>query len=288
MVWSRELGCRAGAGGPDRPGVRPGDAGVRLCDARLRPPGDGIRLVQRRFSCSGSEGRRRRLASDLPRRVSRRLRRRGRASGRSGLGDPRASICWHSVCAESAARTTWRLFAIGASIPTLILLGYNQLAFGSPWEMGYFHHATQQFARVHNRGQSARPESSRRLRDESWPTCSGGDIGVSHSTRRSCFLPVPGWVVLLVRRCWDVAVGHVLVVVAVLLVNVFYPEWTGGWSTGPRLARAALSRSRCCRSPPFWRASSRAARLAAIGAGSGRGRWNRDASISRGGRADSR
>ena len=25
------------------------------------------------------------------------------------------------------------------------------------------------------------------------------------------------------------------VVVAVMLVNVFYPEWTGGWSTGPRL-----------------------------------------------------
>jgi hypothetical protein len=26
-----------------------------------------------------------------------------------------------------------------------------------------------------------------------------------------------------------------LVVVAVVLVNLFYPEWTGGWSTGPRL-----------------------------------------------------
>ena len=25
------------------------------------------------------------------------------------------------------------------------------------------------------------------------------------------------------------------VVVAVMLVNLFYPEWTGGWSTGPRL-----------------------------------------------------
>ena len=25
------------------------------------------------------------------------------------------------------------------------------------------------------------------------------------------------------------------VVVAVTLVNLFYPEWTGGWSTGPRL-----------------------------------------------------
>jgi hypothetical protein len=27
----------------------------------------------------------------------------------------------------------------------------------------------------------------------------------------------------------------VLVVAAVVLVNLFYPEWTGGWSTGPRL-----------------------------------------------------
>ncbi len=26
-----------------------------------------------------------------------------------------------------------------------------------------------------------------------------------------------------------------LAVASVLLVNVFYPEWTGGWSTGPRL-----------------------------------------------------
>ena len=35
------------------------------------------------------------------------------------------------------------LFAVGAIFPTLILLTYNQLAFGSPWDMGYFHHATQ-------------------------------------------------------------------------------------------------------------------------------------------------
>src|SRR4051812_21759282 len=42
-------------------------------------------------------------------------------------------------------------FAVGAALPTLALLGYNQLAFGSPWEMGYFHHATAIFAKVHNR-----------------------------------------------------------------------------------------------------------------------------------------
>ena len=39
------------------------------------------------------------------------------------------------------------LFAVGASIPTLILLTYNQLAFGSPWDSGYFHHTT--YAYVH-------------------------------------------------------------------------------------------------------------------------------------------
>jgi len=35
-------------------------------------------------------------------------------------------------------------------VPTLIMLGYNVLAFGSPWEMGYFHHATREFAEVHS------------------------------------------------------------------------------------------------------------------------------------------
>ena len=33
----------------------------------------------------------------------------------------------------------------------------------------------------------------------------------------------------MVWRCDDIGRG------AVLLVNVCYPEWTGGWSTGPRL-----------------------------------------------------
>ena len=53
-------------------------------------------------------------------------------------------------------------------------------------------------------------------------------------------LTVPGWVVLIARRCWDLAAVTFSVVVAVLLVNLFYPEWTGGWSTGPRLLRADL------------------------------------------------
>jgi hypothetical protein len=126
------------------------------------------------------------------------------------------------------------LFAVGAAIPTLLLLGYNQLAFGSPWEMGYFHHATRQFAEVH----SARnplglvlPESFwRRLASLLW----GGHRGLFFYAP-ILLLTVPGWVALLARRCYSVVVVTLLVVAAVLLVNVFYPEWTGGWSTGPRL-----------------------------------------------------
>jgi hypothetical protein len=48
-------------------------------------------------------------------------------------------------------------------------------------------------------------------------------------------LTIPGWVVLIVRRHWGVAVVTFSAVVAITLVNLFYPEWTGGWSTGPRL-----------------------------------------------------
>jgi hypothetical protein len=126
------------------------------------------------------------------------------------------------------------LFAVGAVIPTLILLTYNVLAFGSPWEMGYFHHATKQFADVHS------PDHPLGL---IFPEHLGNKlIGLLWGRYRGLtfyapivLLTAPGWVVLIVRRRWDLAIVTFLVVVAVLLVNVFYPEWTGGWSTGPRL-----------------------------------------------------
>ena len=40
---------------------------------------------------------------------------------------------------------------------------------------------------------------------------------------------------MIVRKKWDLAMVTFAVAVAVVLVNLFYPEWTGGWSTGPRL-----------------------------------------------------
>jgi hypothetical protein len=123
-------------------------------------------------------------------------------------------------------------FAVGALVPTSILLGYNQLAFGSPWEMGYFHHATKIFAAVHSAENPLglrRPDVGKAV-----PLLWGRYRGLLF------YAPVlaaslPGWLILVRRRLWGMAVTSALVVAAVFLVNLSYPEWTGGWSTGPRL-----------------------------------------------------
>jgi hypothetical protein len=48
-------------------------------------------------------------------------------------------------------------------------------------------------------------------------------------------LALPGWAMLIGRRWLDAALVSFLAVLAVFVVNLSYPEWTGGWSTGPRL-----------------------------------------------------
>jgi hypothetical protein len=123
-------------------------------------------------------------------------------------------------------------FGIGAVIPTLLLLGYNLLAFGSPWDMGYFHHATMIFAKVHNR------QNPLGLQPPRWgllgPLLWGRYRGLLFYAPILC-LALPGWWLLFRRGRAGLAVVSLLVVTAVFLVNLSYPEWTGGWSTGPRL-----------------------------------------------------
>ncbi len=123
-------------------------------------------------------------------------------------------------------------FAIGAAGPSLALLSYNQLAFGSPWDMGYFHHATKQFARVHSTDNPlglGRPDWSK-LR----PLLVGGYRGLLFYAPIVALAPF-GWFALGLRRRWLELFGSLAAVLAVLAVNLSYPEWTGGWSTGPRL-----------------------------------------------------
>jgi hypothetical protein len=121
-------------------------------------------------------------------------------------------------------------FALGALWPTLALLAYNQVAFGSPWDMGYFHHTT--FKDVH-------PKDNRLgLISPDWdllaPLLWGRYRGLFVFAPILILAP-PGWIVLSIRRLWSLAVVSFLACAAVWLVNLSYPEWTGGWSTGPRL-----------------------------------------------------
>ncbi len=127
-----------------------------------------------------------------------------------------------------ASSLVW--FGLGVVAPTLTLLVYNQAAFGSPWVLGYFKHTT--FAYVHSRSNPLG------LRPPNWglvgPLLWGRYRGLLAFAPILC-LAIPGWVVLVRRRHAATAVVSMLVCAVVLLVNLSYPEWTGGWSTGPRL-----------------------------------------------------
>ncbi|HEY2157337.1 MAG TPA: hypothetical protein VGH33_17040 [Isosphaeraceae bacterium] len=117
-------------------------------------------------------------------------------------------------------------------LPTLFLLAYNTTAFGSPWRMGYFFHATEQFARVHS------AKNPLGLRAPDWSRLD--DLTIRPARGLLWYAPIvaltiPGLVALLLRRFFGMALVCTGAIVAVFLVNLSYPEWSGGWSTGPRL-----------------------------------------------------
>ncbi len=123
-------------------------------------------------------------------------------------------------------------FAIGAAVPTLFLLAYNMIAFGSPLRMGYFFHATQRFAQVHNASNPlglGAPDLSR-----------VADLTIKPARGLFWYAPItlltiPGLIALFIKRRFDVAIVSAAIIAAVFVVNLSYPEWSGGWSTGPRL-----------------------------------------------------
>jgi hypothetical protein len=123
-------------------------------------------------------------------------------------------------------------FAIGAAGPLLLLGMYNQLAFGTPFDAGYFHEDLEIFSDVHS---AANPLG---LRSPAWgrlgPLLWGPHRGLLYYAPPVA-LALPGWVRLGRAREWGLLGATLVACAAVLLVNLSYPEWTGGWSTGPRL-----------------------------------------------------
>ncbi len=141
------------------------------------------------------------------------------------------------VIAQKHKPNAISLFGVGAIGPLLLMLAYNQLAFGSPFDMGYFHHANPEFAGVHSR------EHPLGLTSPDWsklgPLLIGPRRGlIWHAP--ILILAIPGWVALARKRRLAILFGTLGCSVAILLVNLSYPEWTGGWSTGPRLLTPLL------------------------------------------------
>ena len=122
-------------------------------------------------------------------------------------------------------------FGLGAVGPAIVLLAYNTLAFGSPFDMGYFHEDLKVFSDVHSK------QNPLGLRGPALDKV----VPLLFSAYRGLFfyapivvLAVPGWVAWACRE--RVASGaSLLICVLIFMVNLSYPEWTGGWSTGPRL-----------------------------------------------------
>jgi hypothetical protein len=123
-------------------------------------------------------------------------------------------------------------FGLAALMPASILLTYNFLAFGSPWRMGYFYEVLDRFKEVHS---SSNPLGMRR---PDWSKLGELSWGERRGLLRFApilLLTIPGLVALMARRRWELAIVPALTMASVVLVNLCYPEWTGGWSTGPRL-----------------------------------------------------
>ena len=211
-----------------RPGLRPLDAGVCLRNARLRPPGFGLRPPG--LVLADPEDPRVASACGWPWPASSRR----SASVIELQVAPVSAILGLYLLAE-VLRRRYRpggsgMFALGAAIPTLAMLAYNQVAFGSPWDMGYFHHVD--FAHVHTRGNPLG------LRPPDW-----GKLGpLLWGRYRGLFfyapiliLAVPGWVVLMLRPSMEPGDRPARWLCRGPARQPLYPEWTGGWSTGPRL-----------------------------------------------------
>lgn len=123
-------------------------------------------------------------------------------------------------------------FGLGALIPALFMGVYNMLAFDGPLDMGYFHHATEQFAKVHSRSNPlglGKPDWSLVV-----PLLWGRHRGLLFYAPILA-LAVPGWALLFADKRRGTAIVTLAASAAIFLVNLSYPEWSGGWSTGPRL-----------------------------------------------------
>lgn len=124
--------------------------------------------------------------------------------------------------------------AAGAAVPILVLLGYHQVCFGSPWKTGY--DASETFAFHHQHGFLG-------LDKLRWVAFRGSTVAPDNGLILFCpalVLALPGWV-LQVRRgqAGHAAVGLAIAAIYLLFISALN-FWRGGWQFGPRYITVML------------------------------------------------
>ena len=125
-------------------------------------------------------------------------------------------------------------FAVEAhSGPVLVLLGYNVAAFGSPFDMGYFHEDLNQFRQVHS---ADNPLGLGGIKLSLIPALLWGEFRGLLAYAPILILAVPGWLVLATKRRWNLLIVSLSACACVFLVPTLscIPTGPSGWSTGPR------------------------------------------------------
>jgi hypothetical protein len=127
-------------------------------------------------------------------------------------------------------------FVVSAALAAGLLAAYNYRAFGSPLDLGYAHEVFPEFRAVHS---AANPLG---LRLPEWETARDVLSALLWGRHRGIAVYAPillaapvGLLVLVCRNYRGVALVIVAAVAWMLLLNVSYPKWEGGWCTGPRL-----------------------------------------------------
>jgi hypothetical protein len=166
----------------------------------------------------------------------------GTAAGWAPLIDYQAAFALLPLSVLMAARLwrhpdRWALYVvtvIAASLPTAALLGYHELAFGSPWRTGY--EASVTFASYHQQGFLGMTE----LRWTAfWRSMIAPDNGLLMFSPW-LGLAVPG-LALLWRRGEraDAALFAAIAILYVLFLSSL-TFWRGGWQLGPRYITVML------------------------------------------------
>jgi hypothetical protein len=132
-------------------------------------------------------------------------------------------------------------FVLGGLLTGSLLAAYNYAAFGDPLDFGYAHEVSREFRAVHS------AQNPLGLRIPALATFANVVPEILWKPFRGllfyapilCAAPV-GFVALIRHQRWGVALVCVAAFAWLMLVNVSYPKWEGGWCTGPRFMVPAI------------------------------------------------